>query len=451
VDKRLRESPVVQEHLRTLAEVEKRISDINRTTLPPRRDQFLKEAYADRAALVKAFEALAGQIRPEIEEELRQDDRETLRAEMGRLDGQIGSLKSQETGLNDAVHKLEEEVKRLDPVNRPRIQVVEQKRDEVRQLEEAQNQLNVEIARITVDTEPGSRGVRLQTAEPPASRDFSRQLKIGGAAGLGVFLVMLLGVALIEFRLRKVNGPDDVARGLGMTVLGTLPAVPSRARKSVAATEQGEQASWQVLLQESVDAVRTFLLHTAKGDGLQVVMVSSAGAGEGKTSLASQLATSLARAWRKTLLVDGDLRHPSAHTLFQIPLEPGFSEVLRSEVNLLDAIRSTALSRLWLMPAGQWDAHAGQALAQERVQLLFEQMKDQYDFIIVDSSPIFPVADALLLSEHVDGVVFSVLRDVTRLPALHAAHERLQALGVRTIGAVVAGTEDANTKPAPAA
>jgi capsular exopolysaccharide synthesis family protein len=196
-------------------------------------------------------------------------------------------------------------------------------------------------------------------------------------------------------------------------------------------------------MSESVDAIRTLVLHTARADDLRVLLVTSAVAGEGKTSLASQLAASLARAWRKTLLIDGDLRNPAAHKLFELPSEPGFSEVLRGEVEAADAIKPTPLSRLWLMPAGNWDSHAVQALAQESVRSLFEQLKGQYDFIVVDSSPVLPVADTLLLGQHVDAALLSILRDVSRTPAVYAAQKRLNALGIRTLGAVVIGANEA--------
>jgi Mrp family chromosome partitioning ATPase len=102
-------------------------------------------------------------------------------------------------------------------------------------------------------------------------------------------------------------------------------------------------------------------------------------------------------------------------------------------------IQATAISRLCLLPAGNWDEHAVQALAQDQVRSLFQTLKEQYDFIIVDSCPVLPVADSLLLSQHTDGVLFSVMRDVSRLPAVWAAQQRLQNLGVRTLGAVVIG------------
>src|SRR5581483_11582643 len=236
--------------------------------------------------------------------------------------------------------------------------------------------------------------------------------------------------------------PDQVSAGLGIHVVGTLPDLPTRARKAIAQKAPTPDPEWQNQLNEAVDGLRTMLLHSARSDDLHVVMVTSAVGGEGKTSLASQLASSLARAWRKTLLIDADMRRPAAHKLFSLPLEPGLSEVLRGEVNVTDAIQPTPVSRLWFLSAGNGDSHALQALAQDSVRGLFDQLKKQYDFIIIDSCPVLPVADALLLGQHVDGVLFSILRDVSRAPTVYAAQQRMSSLGIRTLGAVVLGAKN---------
>jgi Mrp family chromosome partitioning ATPase len=92
-----------------------------------------------------------------------------------------------------------------------------------------------------------------------------------------------------------------------------------------------------------------------------------------------------------------------------------------------------------------------QALAQDGVKAMFAQLKEQYDFIIVDSCPVLPVADSLLLGQHVDAVLFSVLRDISRTPLVYAAQQRLHSLGVRSLGAVVIGdTGNAHSYPYPA-
>src|SRR5439155_19514273 len=91
--------------------------------------------------------------------------------------------------------------------------------------------------------------------------------------------------------------------------------------------------------------------------------------------------------------------------------------------------------------AGNGDAHAIQALAQENIRTLFEQLKQQYDFIIIDTPPVLPVTDSLLIGQHVDGVVYAVLRDVSRAPAVYAAQQKMAQLGVHTIGAVLLGAD----------
>jgi capsular exopolysaccharide synthesis family protein len=318
---------------------------------------------------------------------------------------------------------------------------VQKLRDDVTQMEKAQEMLALQVALQKSEPSIASRIVVLQPAETPTDKDYSRFMKLGLAGGLGMFGLVLFGVAFLEFSSRKINAADEVTQGLGLTLVGTLPRLSARAQREAQGAATPRQIHLQSIITESVDAIRTQLLHAARSDGVQVVMVTSASGGEGKTSLSSQLAASLARAWRKTLLVDGDLRNPAAHKLFRLPLEPGFSELLRGEAGLGDVVKPTPLSRLWLLPAGHLDPHAIQALAQEDVRAIFEQMKEQYDFIIVDSCPVLPVADSLLLGQHVDAVIFAVLRDVSRLPSIQAAQQKLQGLGVRMLGAVVIGTD----------
>ena len=252
-------------------------------------------------------------------------------------------------------------------------------------------------------------------------------------------MLALFGVAFFEFRSRKIGVTQDVSHGLGMNVIGTVPAMPARSRKASANDSASEQ-QWLSQLQESVDAIRTVILHQARSEAMHVLMVTSASSGEGKTTLTTQLAASLARAWKRTLVIDGDLRHPAAHKLFDVPQEPGLAEVLRGEVEPGDAVRATPFSRLWVLPAGNGDNHAIQALAQDNVRTLFEQLKTQYDFIIIDSPPVLPVTDTLLLGQHADGVLFAILRDVSRAPAIYAAQQKLAPLGVAMLGAVVLGT-----------
>jgi Mrp family chromosome partitioning ATPase len=130
------------------------------------------------------------------------------------------------------------------------------------------------------------------------------------------------------------------------------------------------------------------------------------------------------------------------HRLFEADVDPGLCEVLRGEADLAGAIRETELDRLSLLPGGRWNPASTQALARGGVKGVLDQVSGQYDFVLVDSSPVLPVVDAVLLGQHVDAVIFSVLRDVSRLPSVYAAYERVNTFGIRTLGAVISGARE---------
>jgi capsular exopolysaccharide synthesis family protein len=171
-------------------------------------------------------------------------------------------------------------------------------------------------------------------------------------------------------------------------------------------------------------------------------MVTSAASGEGKTSLATHLAASLARAGRKTLLLDGDLRKPAAHRIFDLPAGPGLCEILRGEVEVGAAVRDVPAAGLAVLPAGEYCPEAIRRLARDGIQPLLEALRQEYEFIVIDSSPVLPVADALLMAQHVDGVLLSLFHEVSRLPKVYAACQRLSLMGVPILGVVVNGTHE---------
>src|SRR5262249_50970721 len=160
----------------------------------------------------------------------------------------------------------------------------------------------------------------------------------------------------VDFRSRRVNAVEDVAQGLGLAVVGTLPRFDPDAR--IASVGSMPFIDMSDPCPDAVGAFSASFLHAARQDGLQVVMVASAVEGEGKTALAGQLAAGLARAWRRTLLVDCDLRRPKAHEALGVALEPGLCDALRGAIEFEQAVRSTHVNKLWMLPAGQWDPAA---------------------------------------------------------------------------------------------
>jgi capsular exopolysaccharide synthesis family protein len=436
VEKYLENDPVVRQYEVSLQKIDDEARSIRATLQDRAAEPSLEGLNQQRQQVLKQLAAYRKSKMPGLVKFAQAEGQ----ANLGKMERALASLRESQTYLEGEVKRLEAEARRLTPGARAAADVQALQQD-VKLKEVALEKLGDRIEALKLAPALGSRVTVVQRAEPPQLLDRSRQVKMAGGAGLGVFGFLLFGVALWEFRSRRISGTAEVVQGLGMSLVGTLPALPAPARRALSGPASKRDQYYQSRMTESVDAIRTLLLHSARTEDLQVVMVTSAAGGEGKTSLASQLAASLARAWRKTLLIDGDLRNPAVHKLFNQPLEPGFSEVLRGEVGVHDTVRPTAVSRLWAMSAGHWDSHAVQALAQEGVRSLFEQLKEQYDFIVVDSCPVLPVADSLLLGQHVDAVLFAVMRDVSRAPALYAAQQRLEGLGVRTLGAVMIGAD----------
>jgi succinoglycan biosynthesis transport protein ExoP len=371
-------------------------------------------------------------LRIAIAEQIRNDSLKDDRNEIIKLRAQISVSKTYMETIHADIRRIQDETK---TINRGGLDLSQQQ-DEIQIVSETARKIGAEVEAMEVELGAPSRIRVVDRAKVPNKKDQHRTLKVCGAATGSTFVFVLVGVSFWEFRARRIDSVDEVVHGLGLRLVGSLPALPNRPHRRIGEKERRLQS----LLIESIDATRTMILHAALAEGIRMIMITSATKGEGKTSLAGHLATSLARTGRRTLLVDCDLRSPAAHRLLDLPSEPGLSEVLRNEISAQEAIHETPAGGLYLMPAGRSDLLAIQALATDRCRSLLHELKGRYDFIIVDSAPVLPVADSLLVGQIVDAVLFSILRDVSRFPLVHAAQERLSTLGVQTLGAVVSGT-----------
>ncbi len=301
-------------------------------------------------------------------------------------------------------------------------------RDEIRKLEIEMNAPR----RITLHRE----------AVVPHVRETDRRTKLAAVAGFGLFVISIVCVVALEFRARRISTLDEVAGELRMRVMGTVPLLPYWAANVDSNDRSLRSEQWQSVLTESIDSARTLLLRDTTADSLKFVMVTSALSGEGKTTLACQLASSLARAGRKTLLVDGDLRHPGVHEIFELREAPGLCEILRDEVEIETAICPVATQGLFVLSAGLLDAQVLKRLSAGGAASIFTELGKRFDLIIADSSPILPVADSLLLAQYSDGVILSIRRDVSRVSKVSEACNRLSMLGVPILGAVAIGLGD---------
>jgi capsular exopolysaccharide synthesis family protein len=304
---------------------------------------------------------------------------------------------------------------------------------EITGLQEIERTMDQKLRSWEVQDEAGQDRVRmLQSAMSQEKINDFERYTIAVLGALTAFCSTCYGVALLEFRRRRLNSPADVDEGLGIRVLGVLPSVSSRK-----AMLPGSPVAAQ--LSESIDGIRAILMHDSTTQARQVVLVTSPASMEGCTTVASHLALSLTRAGRRTLLVDGDLREPSLHKLFGMPVEDGMCEVLRSEIDVAEAIRPTNTEGLWLMTAGQCDTDAVHALATDQLQPIFEKLRAEFDFVIIDGAPLLGLSDSISIGQHVDGAILTLLRDHSEIRKVLQSAELLKNMGIQLFGAVVNG------------
>jgi polysaccharide biosynthesis transport protein len=400
-------------------------------------DPVLVRMRGELGATRKSLASRRKEMRSQVIRQLEKQEKVEQLAQSGETEQDLAMLNELEQGLNGELKSISVgnqalNVKTLD---------LQELQDTVAQMRNAADKVGAEVEALNVELDAPARIRLIEDAAVPLTRDEKKRLMMIGMITGGSFFAGLFGIALLEVLNRKVDTAEEVPIELGLTIVGALPVLPSRAHRggAIARRDTEKDRFRQNLLLESVDATRTMLVHAASTGSHRVVMIGSAVAAEGKTSLSSYLATSLARSGLRTLLVDADLRKPSIHRLYDLPLSPGLSELLRGEVDLADAISATPIENLKVLAGGRCDRQTIRVLAQGCLGPLLGQLKEQFDFVIVDSSPILPVADASIIAQYVDAVLFSIFGDVSSKTKVFAAIQRLRCLGVPILGAVVTG------------
>jgi succinoglycan biosynthesis transport protein ExoP len=301
--------------------------------------------------------------------------------------------------------------------------------------------LRAEVDRIKVERLAPERITKIDDASifSNSGDALAKYLAVAFAALLS-FAAVVVGVAFVEFQSRKVNNVHEVHDGLGIRVLGELPNVSGRTWRRIKGGKG--PALLKNLMAERIDGARTNMIHTTAIQPPRVVLVTSAEPHEGKTTTATQLAASLARSGRRTLLIDADIRNPGAHRVFEMPSEPGLCELLRGEADRESVVHPTRTANLWLLSAGRCDLHSVQALSTTVLGTTIDGLCTQFDYVVIDSGPVLKVADPLMVGQHVDAAILSVLRDASKVPNVYEACERLRSVGIVVLGAVVNGVND---------
>lgn len=179
------------------------------------------------------------------------------------------------------------------------------------------------------------------------------------------------------------------------------------------------------------------LQHRVEKPDLKVIMITSAMLSEGKSTVASLLALTAARKGLKTLLIDCDLRRPSLHKLLALPRDGGVVEILSDGVMPRPLIKKTALEKLDFLSAGRFVSQPAEFFDPVALGKLFAEMKFYYDFVIVDTAPVIPVSDPMLLAPETDGVLLVVRAGSTQRNVVTRARDILASTSNKLLGVVL--------------
>lgn len=189
---------------------------------------------------------------------------------------------------------------------------------------------------------------------------------------------------------------------------------------------------------EQYERLKASLLNRYPDLKHKVIMLVSSTENEGCTTTAVNLAKALARDEKiKVLLIDGNLRSSSLHQVFGLDNKNGLSNILRGENDTEQAIKKPDIDNLFVVTSGKDAGHPGSIFDSQALRLLLDQLKNRFDFVILDAPPVTLYPDSINLCSKVDGVIFVVEAEKTRWEAAQEAKERLRAAGAKILGGVL--------------
>lgn len=260
-------------------------------------------------------------------------------------------------------------------------------------------------------------------------------------AAVGALAGLLTGLALavlLEYLDQGLRTEDDVRLRLNLPTLGMVPTYRPDLRDG---NGDAKADKWANASAEAYRRLRTNLLFSSVDAPLKSIVITSARAGEGKSRTAANLAGVTAAAGQSVLIVDADMRRPNQHRLFDVPLQPGMSELLlkasRSQPSDLNGSRSTRFPNLSMIPSGTIPPNPAELLASKHTASLVRLLERQHDLVVIDTPPSQLVTDALSLAAAASGTVLVVEAGKTNARLAEEAIAALRGVGANVVGVVL--------------
>ena len=255
---------------------------------------------------------------------------------------------------------------------------------------------------------------------------------------LGIVLGLFTGVgfALVSERMDNTyTSPEELEEHLGVPMLGIVPKSSQQDDKKpeniVAVTDPISPMA------ESFRTIRSNILLARKDHTPRVMQVCSALHGEGKSTVSINLACIMAAAGEKILLIDGDMRRPRLHKVFEVPNSRGLSSVITKKAELADVMKKTGVPNLTFIPSGPLYSNPGEMLGSTAMFNLVAGLREQFDRVLIDCPPYLGIADASLLTPLSDGVVLVVRSGSTIKDAVWKIKKNMDVIKAEILGVVL--------------
>ncbi len=187
---------------------------------------------------------------------------------------------------------------------------------------------------------------------------------------------------------------------------------------------------------ESYNHLKDNILYASNGGKIKVIQIESSVSGEGKTTVACNLAVSLGLNDKKILLVDLDFRRPRVHQLFGMPIENGISELMLGNANLDGIIKTTKYKNVDIITRGAKIHNSSLVLTSDTFKNMFEELREKYDFIIIDAAPVLQISDYIHISQISDSILFLVAHGITKRGEVKEAIKEMRRNDVKILGAM---------------
>jgi capsular exopolysaccharide synthesis family protein len=263
--------------------------------------------------------------------------------------------------------------------------------------------------------------------------------------GLVLALALALGTAfVVDYLNSAVQSPHELQRH-GWTVLGNIPLLPGkngkrrRGRKEVMTSHLITHSDSESSGAEAFRMLRSNLALANTDRPLRTIVVTSAGPSEGKSTVAVNLASVLAQAGSRVLLVDADLRHPMLHSVFGRKRQPGLTDLIISDSGAENTVFKSGIGQLFILPSGSIPPSPADLLVSKSAAKLLGGLAGAYDYVVFDTPPVLIAADAPTLGSLADATILVVRAGRTAADAVEMALDALVNTGSLVVGCVLNG------------